>query len=96
MKATGAKNRDVLTIFIFESGIIGLIGGAIGVTLGALAGKAIELTASVAGYSMLQISISPYVIVLGLLFAFVIGVVSGIAPARHASKLNPVEALRYE
>jgi putative ABC transport system permease protein len=96
MKAIGAKNRDVLTIFIFESGIIGLIGGAIGVSLGALAGKAIELTASVAGYSMLQISISPYVIVLGLLFAFVIGVVSGIAPARHASKLNPVEALRYE
>jgi putative ABC transport system permease protein len=96
MKAVGAKNRDVLAIFIFESGIIGLIGGAIGVLLGALAGKAIELTASVAGFSMLQISISPYVVVLGLLFALVIGVISGIAPARHASRLNPVEALRYE
>jgi putative ABC transport system permease protein len=96
MKAVGAKNRDVLAIFIFESGIIGLIGGGIGVILGIIAGKAVQLAASIAGFSILQINVNLYVIIAGLLFALVIGIISGIAPARHASRLNPVEALRYE
>jgi putative ABC transport system permease protein len=96
MKAVGAKNRDVLAIFIFESGIIGLIGGGIGVILGIMAGKAVQIAASIAGFSILQINVNLYVIIAGLLFALVIGIISGIAPARHAARLNPVEALRYE
>jgi len=96
MKAVGAKNRHILTIFVFEAGIIGLVGGAIGVVLGTLAGKAVELAASLAGYEMLKIGLNLRVALIGLLFAFFIGVISGFAPARQASKLNPVEALRYE
>lgn len=96
MKAIGAKDRHILTIFIFEAGIIGLFGGTIGVILGTLAGKAVQIAASIGGYEMLKIGFSLRISLIGLLFAFFVGVLSGLAPARQASKLNPVEALRYE
>ena len=96
MKAIGAKDRHILTIFVFEAGIIGLVGGAIGVILGTLAGKAVELAATFAGYEILKIGLNLRVTLIGLLFAFFIGVISGFAPARQAARLNPVEALRYE
>lgn len=96
MKAIGAKYTHILTIFVFEAGIIGLVGGAIGVILGTLAGKAVELVATFAGYEILKIGLNIRVILIGLLFAFFIGIISGLAPARQAAKLNPVEALRYE
>ncbi|MEM4230806.1 MAG: ABC transporter permease [Candidatus Pacearchaeota archaeon] len=96
MKAIGAKNFDILTIFIFESGIIGLVGGIIGVILGFLAGKAVQFASAIGGYEMLKVSANISIILFGLVFAFLVGVISGLAPARQASKLNPVEALRYE
>ncbi|MEM4318621.1 MAG: ABC transporter permease [Candidatus Pacearchaeota archaeon] len=96
MKAVGAKDNHILIIFIIEAGLIGLVGGIIGTILGIFGGKLIELAAIASGFYLLKIVLDLKIIVLGLLFAFFVGVISGIMPARQAAKLNPVEALRYE
>jgi putative ABC transport system permease protein len=95
MKAIGAKNRDILMIFLFNSGMVGLVGGILGVMLGWIVSSGLqtmmgsEMTGSGGG-----VSIS--LMVEGLLLAILIGVISGVVPAYRASKLKPVDALRYE
>jgi putative ABC transport system permease protein len=96
MKAIGAKDKHILTIFVLESGIIGLVGGVIGVGIGIGISKLVEIAAIASGFGLMKIIISPTIIIGALLFAFFVGVLSGFAPARQASKLNPIEALRYE
>jgi len=96
MKAIGAKNRDILTIFLIESGFLGLMGGMVGVLMGIGIGKAIEFGAAQAGLAILKVYFPWYLIVGSLLFSFLIGAFSGLAPARQAAKLKPVDALRYE
>ncbi|MFH0868593.1 MAG: ABC transporter permease, partial [archaeon] len=96
MKAIGAKNRDVMLIFLIESGLLGLIGGIFGVLAGLGMAKGAELYAQYAGYGMVRAAVTPELIVLGLSFSFAIGAISGFMPARKASKLKPVDALRYE
>lgn len=97
MKAVGAKNRDILLIFLIESGMLGLVGGLIGIILGYIVGKSIGYYASVAlGTNLLQASFPWYLILGALLFGFGIGSLAGLLPARQASKLSPTEALRYE
>lgn len=96
MKAIGAKNRDIIFIFVFESGLLGLIGGAIGIGLGYLISSTGGKYAALAGYSALY-PIFPMSLIIGcLLFSGFIGAVSGVLPAIQASKLKPVDALRYE
>ena len=94
MKATGARNSSILTLFLIESGLLGLIGGVFGL----LAGYGISLVASYAAMQAAGIEInaalSLAMIIGSLLFSFTIGAVSGITPARAAAKLQPVEALR--
>jgi putative ABC transport system permease protein len=96
MKAIGAKNRDVLVIFLFESGIIGLFGGLVGVAVGA--GISVAAARAATQYSSIPISaaISPELVAGALLFSFGVGTVSGVLPARNAARLQPVDALRYE
>jgi putative ABC transport system permease protein len=97
MKAIGAKNSDILQIFLFESGLLGLVGGAIGVCLGIGLGKSVEYIAGIAlGTNLLQASISLPLIVGALTFSFLIGSLSGIFPAFQAARLKPADALRYE
>ncbi len=97
MKAIGARNSDILFIFIIESGLIGLIGGAIGIIIGLGLSKLAEYYATIQlGTNLLQASTNLSIIVGALLFSFLIGVISGVTPAFRASKLNPVDALRYE
>ncbi|MBI2451804.1 ABC transporter permease [Candidatus Pacearchaeota archaeon] len=97
MKAVGAKNKDILSIFLIESGLLGLIGGTIGVILGAALSKTIEYVAiTQIGTTLLQASISAYLVIGCLLFAFLSGAISGIWPAWQATRVKPVEALRYE
>jgi putative ABC transport system permease protein len=98
MKAIGAKNRDILMIFLFNSAMVGLVGGIFGVVLGALVSAifpmiGVTMMRSGGGNSM---SLSPGLMVFGLALAVLIGVVSGVVPAYRASKLKPVDALRYE
>ena len=95
MKAIGARNSAILQIFLFESGLIGLGGGIIGVALGTGLALLIGSFSQQAGF-LLNIKIEIAVLALGLLFAFVVGVLSGILPAYQASRLKPVDALRYE
>jgi len=97
MKAIGARNSDILLIFVIEAGLLGIIGGIIGVGLGIGVSKLIEYIVAVQlNTSILKASLSPWLIIGCLFFAFVVGAVSGFFPARQASKLNPTEALRYE
>jgi putative ABC transport system permease protein len=96
MKSIGARNKDILMIFLIESGILGLIGGGIGIILGISFSKLVEFLAAEAGYSIIKVSFPPFLIFGTLMFAFVVGSLSGIVPAYKASKLRPVDALRYE
>ncbi len=95
MKAMGAQNKDILSIFLIESGLLGIIGGIIGVIIGlSLAFLVSGLASSALGGINLQVKISPPLIIFSLSFSLIIGIFSGIIPALQASKLNPIEALR--
>jgi putative ABC transport system permease protein len=96
MKAVGARNSDILVIFIFESGLLGMLGGIIGVILGYVVATIGGGFAAGAGYALLK-PIFPWTLILGcIMFAFLIGAGSGVLPAIRASKLHPVDSLRYE
>jgi len=94
MKAIGARNSDIMWIFLLESGLLGLVGGLIGVLIGVGLSTLVEIAAAGAIGDVLQASFSPSLIIGALAFSFGVGVVSGILPARQASKLPPVDALR--
>ena len=98
MKAIGAKNRDILMIFLFNSAMVGLVGGILGVMLGALVSALFPMigVTMMRGGSGTSISLSPDLMAFGLVLAVLIGVISGVVPAYRASKLKPVDALRYE
>lgn len=96
MKSIGAKNSDVLMMFLVESGLIGLVGGVFGIIIGIALSSLVGLIATQAGFGLLKIVIDYKVVIFGLIFAFFVGIASGTFPARQAAKLKPVEALRYE
>ncbi len=95
MKSIGARNSDIFKIFLIESGLMGFIGGFFGILLGTLAAIIVGKFATNSGF-LLNIKIEPAVLLFGLLFAFVVGILSGVLPAMQAAKLRPTEALRYE
>lgn len=97
LKAVGARRRNIITIFLFEAGIIGFIGGIGGVLLGLLLALGVQyfLSGSDVVFQM-EAHISIWLILFGLGFSFIIGCLSGYLPAKQASKLEPVDALRYE
>jgi putative ABC transport system permease protein len=97
MKAVGAKNSDILSLFLVESGLLGLFGGILGIGLGLGFGKIVEWVASnQLGFELLKVSIDPVLIIGSLVFTFVVGSLSGMFPARQAARMKPVDALRYE
>ncbi len=97
MKAIGARNSDILSIFLIESGVLGLIGGFIGVIFGISISKAIEYIAVNQLATTLLKAATPISLIVGcLIFAIVAGALSGILPAYQATKVKPIEALRYE
>jgi putative ABC transport system permease protein len=89
-KAVGGRRRDILTQFLIESITLSLAGGLLGIAVGI--GGAYAL-AHFAGWNTL---VAPEAIVLAFGFSFAVGVFFGYYPARKASKLDPIEALRYE
>jgi len=95
MKATGARNPQILSLFLIESGLLGFFGGAIGVALGFSIGKSVEIIAfQIYESYLIQASFSPFLLIGSLLFAFVVGALSGVLPAKQAAALKPVDALR--
>ena len=97
MKAVGAKNSDILTIFLIESSLLGLVGGLIGIAIGIGIGEGVEyIAAQTIGTPLLRASFGLPLLLGALIFSFVIGSISGFLPARRAASLKPVEALRYE
>jgi putative ABC transport system permease protein len=88
--AVGARSRDILTQFLVEAVTLAGVGGLAGVALGLVASETI---ATLAEWS---IEVSPQAVALAFLFAGVVGVFFGFYPARKASRLDPIEALRYE
>ncbi|MEA2037988.1 MAG: ABC transporter permease [Nanoarchaeota archaeon] len=96
MKSIGARNSDILLIFIFESGFLGMVGGLMGIIFGFIIAKSGGAVAAASGFTILQPSFPWYLTVGCLFFAFLVGAASGILPAIQASKLKPVDSLRYE
>jgi len=95
MKATGAQKKDILLIFIIESGLLGTLGGLIGAILGFALSNGVEFIAkNVIGTNLIEAYFSYYLFFGALLFSFVIGALFGFMPARQAASLQPVEALR--
>lgn len=96
MKAVGAKNGHVWTIFLIESGLMGLVGGIVGTVLG----LGISALASVFIGRFFDVDLvvvaSPALIIITLLGSFALGALAGLWPAWRASKLPVVDALRYE
>jgi putative ABC transport system permease protein len=89
-QALGAKRRDILFQFLTESTLTSVVGGAIGIGLGVL------ISLVVANLSRWPLIVPSYAIALGVGFSLVVGIIFGVYPAFKASRLNPVEALRYE
>jgi len=96
MKAVGAKNSHVWIIFLIESGMMGLVGGAVGTLFGlGLSWIASMLLSRVFGIDIAVVA-SASLIVITLAGSFALGAIAGLWPARRASKLPVVDALRYE
>ncbi|MBS3170706.1 ABC transporter permease, partial [Candidatus Woesearchaeota archaeon] len=94
MKAIGASPMDIKYMFIVEAGLMGLVGGILGVILGSLISFSVGKIAEQSGVMLLSIHVEYWVILLGIFFAFIVGMISGYIPANQASKLTPVEALK--
>jgi putative ABC transport system permease protein len=88
--AVGARGRDILAQFLIEAVTLSVLGGAIGVALGAAS------TWGVGRFAGWQVSLSLWAVLLAVGFSGFVGVFFGYYPARRASKLLPIQALRYE
>ena len=97
MKSIGGRNSDIMMIFLLESGMYGLVGGGVGVIVGAGMSLIVAKIAGAAlGIDYFQDDITLWLVLGALAFSFVVGVLSGVLPAKQASKMQPVDALRYE
>lgn len=88
--AVGAKRRHIVMQFLIEAMTLSLVGGALGIVFGIVGAK---LTTVIAGWPTI---ISSDVIVVAFFFSLAVGLFFGLYPANKASRLNPIEALRYE
>lgn len=93
-KAIGASHRQIVSQFLGESAAIGLLGGVAGLALGYLATLAFNAAGNSAGTALFLLT--SRLAIGAVLFALVLGLVSGLYPSWHAARLNPVAALRYE
>src|SRR5207245_302943 len=88
--AVGARQRDILRQFLIEAFTLSSLGGLVGIAMGVAASK---ILASVARWPTL---VSSEAIAIAFLFSAAVGIFFGYYPARKASQLDPIDALRYE
>lgn len=93
-KAIGATDGKIMRQFVAESAVIGLIGGLLGLGLGYALASAFNAAGNASGTSLFLVT--GRLAVGSVVFAFVLGILSGLYPAWHAARMNPVQALRYE
>lgn len=101
LKAMGMKSSEVKELFLTESMLMGFFGGVLGLVIGVLAGKLLGLFISVfavfKGVGYIDISyIPPVFVIVILVLSLVVGLVTGIYPARRATRISALNALRYE
>ncbi|MFA5125835.1 MAG: ABC transporter permease [archaeon] len=104
MKALGATNNEVLILFVIESGLFGLIGGILGVLVAFVLTSILNLLGINIGIGMgpgsrggsAGMIITPELIIMAIILSTIIGIISGLMPAMNASKMKPVDALKYE
>jgi putative ABC transport system permease protein len=89
-KSLGARRRDIMSQFLVEAATLSTLGAVIGIALGLGGAKLIE------AQTPLPAAVAPWSIVAATLLGTVVGIVSGVYPARRASRLDPIEALRQE
>jgi putative ABC transport system permease protein len=89
-KSLGARRRDILRQFLVESATLSTVGAVLGIGLGILGAKVISWT------TPLPAAIAPWSLVVATLLGTVVGIVSGMYPARRAARLDPIVALRAE
>jgi putative ABC transport system permease protein len=96
-KAIGAKRKDILTQFLIEATVVSVAGGAIGILIGAGGSRLLNgLRLGGPQAQPIQTVVSPDAIILAFTVSALIGLFFGVYPAVKASRLNPIEALRYE
>lgn len=96
MKAIGAKNRDIMLIFLCNSAMISLVGGIIGILLGTAAVQAVLLFLSIKMNAPFEFALSLKATFIATFVSIIVGLIAGLVPAKNASELKPVDALRYE
>jgi len=96
MKAIGAKNRNILFLFLMEAGVVSAIGGVLGCIVGVIGAQAISFFLYTAYEVEIAAIFKTEVLLGGVAVAMLVGILSGLYPARKASKMSPVEAVRYE
>ena len=89
-KSLGARRRDILTQFMVESAILSLSGGLIGIVLG------FGISSLAGMFLPLNLRLNPVAVMIAVIFSLVVGIFFGLYPASKASKLDPIDALRYE
>jgi putative ABC transport system permease protein len=93
-KAVGAKARDILSQFLVEAIVVSLLGGTLGVGLGTGISRLVSRL-DLGGQTIPSL-VAPDAVLLAFSVAAAVGLFFGIYPALRASRLNPIEALRYE
>jgi len=94
-KAIGATSKKIMNQFLLEAIVITSLGGVFGIILGVIISYLIAVGVRFAGYDW-EFIISPFAIILAVSVSVLTGIIFGLYPARKASKLDPIEALRYE
>ncbi|MBI4174421.1 MAG: ABC transporter permease [Candidatus Aenigmarchaeota archaeon] len=95
MKALGATDNTVLMIFLSEAALVGFSGGLIGLVFGSIFATIFSYASQSLSFTV-KAAVTPEIVAGSLLFSTTIGIVAGFIPSRRASKMEPVEALRYE
>jgi putative ABC transport system permease protein len=94
-KALGAKNRNILSQFLIEAMILGIMGGFMGIALGMMTGRFAYEVLSI-WVEFPEVFTPAWAIILAFGFSTMVGLISGLYPAWKAAQLDPIEALRYE